>query len=235
MGTAHDVFQNLQRGHYGLIYVDAPLRFKTYDNATTVAARATKTKPATIYYHTMSTQEIMALPVADLAAKDCVLLLWTSGPFLQISLEMIKRWGFVYKTVAFVWVKADPLAFFAAPQMGMGYWTRSNAEFIVLASRGKPKRLHADVSQIVIEPRRQHSRKPDLYGLIERLVAGSYLELFSRRTRPGWDSWGDQIHMFDEPDAPAERIFTLIDGELAVVGTDGNPVLPPWPQKQTDH
>jgi N6-adenosine-specific RNA methylase IME4 len=203
-----DVFQNLQRGHYGLIYVDAPLRFKTYDNATTVAARATKTKPATIHYHTMSTQEIMALPVADLAAKDCVLLLWTSGPFLQISLEMIKRWGFVYKTVAFVWVKADPLAFFAAPQMGMGYWTRSNAEFIVLASRGKPKRLHADVSQIVIEPRRQHSRKPDLYGLIERLVAGPYLELFSRRTRPGWDSWGDQIHMFDEPDAPTPQDAT---------------------------
>ena len=89
-------------------------------------------------------------------------------------------------------MKADPLRFFAAPQMGMGYWTRSNAEFVLLATRGKPKRLHANVSQIVIEPRRQHSRKPDLYGRIERLVAGPYVELFARQTRPGWDCWGDQ-------------------------------------------
>lgn len=131
-----DVFQGL-RDDYGLIYVDAPLRFKTYNNATTVAARATKTKPATIHYHTMSTPDIMALPVPNLAAKNCVLLLWSSSPFLQISLEIIKRWGFVYKTTAFVWVKADPLRLFAAPQMGMGYWTRSNAEFVLLATRAQ--------------------------------------------------------------------------------------------------
>ena len=92
-----------------------------------------------------------------------MLLLWTSPPFLQISMEIVRRWGFVYKTAGFVWVKADPLAFFAAPQIGQGYWTRSNAEFVLLATRGKPKRLHADVCAIVIERRRQHSRKPDLY------------------------------------------------------------------------
>jgi hypothetical protein len=69
-----DVFQ-LSCEHYGVI---PPLRFKTYDDATTVVARATQSKPATVHYHTMSTPEIMALPVADLAAKDSVLLLWTS-------------------------------------------------------------------------------------------------------------------------------------------------------------
>jgi N6-adenosine-specific RNA methylase IME4 len=203
-----DDFQNLQRGHYGVIYLDPPLRFKTYDNATTVAARATKTKPATIHYNTMTTQEIKDLPVSDLAAKNCMALMWISPPFLQIGLDIFNHWKFTYKTFAFTWVKADPLAFFAVPQMGMGYWTRSNAEFVLLATRGKPKRLHADVSQIVIEKSRQHSRKPDLHDRIERLVAGPYLELFARRTRPGWDSWGDQIHMFDEPDAPTPQDAT---------------------------
>lgn len=191
-----DVFQ-LSCAHYGVIYADAPLRFKTYDNATTVVARATQSKPATLHYHTMATPEIMALPVADLAAKDSVLLLWTSPPFIEISLQIVRAWGFKFKTFAFVWVKADPLAFFAAPAMGMGYWTRSNAEFVLLATRGHPKRLHADVSQIVIERRRQHSRKPDLYDRIERLVAGPYVELFARQTRPGWDCWGDQTTRFN--------------------------------------
>jgi len=142
--------------------------------------------------------EIMALPVQDLAAKHCLLLLWTSPPFLQISLEIIKRWSFTYKTIAFTWVKADPLAFPVKPQIGQGYWTRSNAEFVLLATRGKPKRLHADVRQIVVEKRRQHSRKPDLHRRIERLVAGPFVELFARRTPPpGWDSWGDQTTLFD--------------------------------------
>jgi MT-A70 len=78
------------------------------------------------------------------------------------------------------------------PSMGMGYWTRANGEFCLLATRGKPKRLHADVRQAVIELRREHSRKPDLYDRIERLVAGPYLELFARQLHDGWDSWGDE-------------------------------------------
>jgi N6-adenosine-specific RNA methylase IME4 len=200
-----DVFQ-LSCEHYGVIYADAPLRFKTYDNATTVAARATQNKPATVHYHTMTTSEILALPVADLAAKNSVLLLWTSPPFIELSLEIVRAWGFKFKTFAFVWVKADPLAFFAAPSMGMGYWTRSNAEFVLLATRGQPKRLHADVSQIVIEKRRQHSRKPDLYDRIERLVAGPYVELFARQTRPGWDCWGDQTTRFNATPIDAQPL-----------------------------
>ena len=196
---------NLPRTDYGVIYGDPPLRF---NNATTVSARGSKTKPPTLHYRTMTTEAIMALPVANLAAKNCVLLLWTSPPFLQISMEIVRRWGFVYKTVGFVWVKADPLAFFAVPQLGQGYWTRSNAEFVLLATRGKPKRLHADVEQIVIERRRQHSRKPDLYDRIERLAAGPYLELFARQTWPGWTAWGDQTTLFDSSATRAATIHS---------------------------
>jgi N6-adenosine-specific RNA methylase IME4 len=205
-------FQSLLRGHYGTILVDAPLRFKTYDNATAVTARGTKTKRPTLHYRTMPTSEILALPVADLAAANCVMLFWTSGVFLDVTREIICAWGFKFKTVAFVWTKADPLKLFARPWMGQGFWTRSNAELCLLATRGHPKRLHADVSQIIIEPRRQHSRKPDLYDRIERLVAGPYLEMFARQTHPGWTSWGNEITRFDTPDARSPTRGTGLDG-----------------------
>ena len=84
-------------------------------------------------------------------------------------------------------------------QMGCGYWTRANSEVALLATRGKPKRLNADVRQAILEPRREHSRKPECqYERIERLVAGPYLELFARNTRPGWDSWGNEVGKFGE-------------------------------------
>lgn len=83
-------------------------------------------------------------------------------------------------------------------QVGMGYWTRANSEVCLLATRGKPKRLNADVRQGIIEPRREHSRKPDcIYDRIERLVSGPYCELFARNSpRDGWDKWGNQIGKF---------------------------------------
>ena len=82
-------------------------------------------------------------------------------------------------------------------QIGCGYWTRANSEVCLLATRGKPKRLNADVRQAIIEPRRQHSRKPDcVHGRIERLVEGPYLELFARAPRPGWTVWGNETDKF---------------------------------------
>jgi N6-adenosine-specific RNA methylase IME4 len=83
--------------------------------------------------------------------------------------------------------------------MGMGYWTRANSEPCLLATRGKPKRLDAVVRMGIIESRREHSRKPDcVHERIERLVAGPYLELFARQSRPGWTSWGNEATKFDE-------------------------------------
>jgi hypothetical protein len=105
-------------------------------------------------------------------------------------------------------MKADPTAPITVPRMGMGFWTRANTEHCLLATRGHPKRLHADVRQGIIELPRQHSRKPDcIYERIERLVAGPYCELFARQARPGWDSFGDQVTQFAEPvpASPARR------------------------------
>ena len=146
----------------------------------------------------MSAKEIAALPVAELAAPDCVLFLWTCWPMLADAWLCLKRWGFEYKTCAFAWTKADNRQpdFFQDElpvQVGLGYWTRANSEPCLLATRGKPKRLNADVRQAIIAPRREHSRKPDgIHERIERLVGGPYLELFARQSRPGWTTWGNE-------------------------------------------
>jgi N6-adenosine-specific RNA methylase IME4 len=104
-----------------------------------------------------------------------------------------------YDTMDLAAIKRLPVADWAAPNCVLllwvtsGYWTRSNVELCLLATRGKPHRLSAAVRQLITAPRREHSRKPDeAYGLIERLLAGPYLELFSSSTAPhriGWTKW----------------------------------------------
>jgi N6-adenosine-specific RNA methylase IME4 len=140
------------------------------------------------------------LPVARLAADDCALFLWATDPLLPRAFELIQRWGFEYKTVAFYWVKLNSAARHDADYFtGLGYWTRANPEQCLLATRGKPPRRARDVKRLVVEKRREHSRKPDcVRERIERLVGGPYLELFARETKQGWDWWGNQASLFDQ-------------------------------------
>lgn len=193
------IFEGLQPGGYAAIYADPPWHFKVYS-----LDKSSKVRHPSQHYNTMTTPEISALPVGDLAAPDSVLFMWFSWPQLIDALDLIKAWGFVYKTCAFCWIKADGsrIDMFSASMpvdMTLGYWTRSNSEACLLATRGKPKRIDGGVRQAIIEPRRQHSRKPDcVYQRIEKLVPGPYLELFARSTRPGWSSWGNQVGKFGE-------------------------------------
>jgi N6-adenosine-specific RNA methylase IME4 len=134
--------------------------------------------------------------VSDLAAEDCVLFLWAVDPLLDKAFDLMRAWGFEYKTVAFYWVKQNMKSdgFFT----GLGYWTRANPEQCLLGTRGNPRRLGKDVRKLVMDRRREHSRKPDqIRERIERLVRGPYLELFARDTKRGWDCWGDQFALFD--------------------------------------
>ena len=200
-------FRGLQRNHYGVILADPPTRFASYDKKTVVSARATVSSAEKLHYNTMSHSAIREMPVGDLAAENCVLVYWTSGTFLQIALENIEAWGFDYKTIAFCWTKCDPNIAPVKPAFGMGFWTRQNAEIALLATRGKPKRLDAGVPQTILEPRREHSRKPDCtHARIERLVSGPFCELFGRQSRPGWDVWGDEATRFDGENGSAGKI-----------------------------
>lgn len=191
-------FGNLERGKYGAIYADPPWSFDVWSKDTGNG------RSAQSHYSTMTMRQIARLPVDELAAKDCVLFMWACWPSFPDALKIIDAWGFTYKTCGFDWMKADNTQpnFFQddlPAQVGMGYWTRANTEPCLLAVRGKPKRLNADVRMGIIAPRREHSRKPDgVHARIERLVSGPYVELFARQRRPNWDSWGDQTDKFVE-------------------------------------
>lgn len=190
-------FGVLKRNHYGAILADPPWSFQVWSGKGTARA-------ADNHYQTMGAADIAALPVDEIAAPDCALFMWIVWPSLQEAMRLIEEWGFTYKTCAFAWLKGDNTqpSFFVdeiPAQVGLGYWTRANSEVCLLAVRGKPKRLNADVRQGIIAPRREHSRKPDgIHERIERLVAGPYCELFARQKRKGWDVWGNQTDKFAE-------------------------------------
>lgn len=145
------------------------------------------------HYPTMKTEDICALPVAELAAKNSALFLWATFPQLPDALRVIEAWGFKFKTVAFVWLKKNKKA--DSWFYGMGFWTRSNAEICLLATRGHPKRQDNAIHQFIISPIEAHSKKPDearnkivaLMGDVPRV------ELFARQTVPGWQVWGNEV------------------------------------------
>jgi N6-adenosine-specific RNA methylase IME4 len=180
---------------FAVVYADPPWNFATR------SAKGLLSRPQ--HYSRMSLDEIKDMPVRNCADRDCWLFLWTTGPHLDQAFEVIKAWGFKYSGMGFVWIKLRSRAmslFFTAADlfMGGGYTTRKNAEFCLLARRGKPKRLRADVMEVMISPRREHSRKPDeFYERIESFAAGPYLELFSRTSRPGWEMWGNEAGKFE--------------------------------------
>jgi N6-adenosine-specific RNA methylase IME4 len=192
-------------GNYRAILADPPWRFYNWSRRPWWARSDANTSRAVErHYETSSTEALCELPVRDLAADDCALFLWMVWPSLPDAIRVIEAWGFTYKTAAFVWTKAHAgqLELFRddiTDQMGLGYWTRANSEACLLATRGNPQRLDKGVRQAIIEPRREHSRKPSLvYQRIERLVGGPYLELFARSRRIGWDSWGDEVGKYEE-------------------------------------
>ena len=148
---------------------------------------------ASFKYPTMSVNDIAKLDVNSIAQKNAILFLWATPPMIREAFLVMEAWGFTYKTFAFVWVKKSKKG---TNKIGMGNWTRANAEVVLLGIKGKPKRKSASVRQIIESIPREHSRKPDeIYEQIEKLVGKnvSKIELFARHKRKGWSSWGNGI------------------------------------------
>ena len=205
---------------YGAILADPPWQFTTWSakgrgrcpDGPLTRNQSRQNSPAR-HYDTLPISELETLAVLERAADDCLLFLWAVDPMLPQALALGARWGFTYKTVGFYWAKLRRIAstrhlLHEAPDhklfpMGTGYWTRANPEVCLLFARGKPKRLSAGVRKLIVAPRREHSRKPDeVYGRIEALVAGPYLEMFARQRREGWDAWGQEVDKFDASREP---------------------------------
>jgi N6-adenosine-specific RNA methylase IME4 len=174
---------------YQAILADPPWQFENY-------SQAGERKSAKRHYETMPTEDIAALPVGHLASRDCVLFLWAVAPMLRDAFRVMDAWGFEYKTIGFTWAKRSRRD--RGWHMGPGYWTRANGEICLLGTTGQPKRKSAGVRSLIVDPVREHSRKPDCtHERIERLVPGPYAELFARTRRIGWDSWGKEVGKFD--------------------------------------
>jgi N6-adenosine-specific RNA methylase IME4 len=198
---------------YRVIYADPPWNFATRSEKG--EGRSPKN-----HYQVMKLDDIKAMPVSEIAANDAHLFMWTTAPHLVESLEVVKAWGFEYSTLAFTWVKSSykaPRALFNPECLhwGMGYTTRSNAEFVIYGRRGRPMRSpHKNIhsvfidhgcledygdSSVHISPVREHSRKPEeIRKRIELLAPGPYIELFARERAEGWDAWGNDIGKFDQ-------------------------------------
>jgi N6-adenosine-specific RNA methylase IME4 len=185
-GANNSLLSLPRAGQYGCILADPPWQFRTYSHP--VEGRVPQ-RAIQQHYAVQHADDIAALPVRAIAAPNCALFMWVVGSHLEYAMNVAHAWGFSFKTTGFVWRK---------PSIGMGYWPRKRTEACLLFTRGKPKRLHAGVDELIEAPRREHSRKPDeQYERIERLVAGPYVELFARQTRPGWDCWGNEVTKFD--------------------------------------
>lgn len=176
---------------YDVILADPPWHFKNY-SADVPGMIHKRSRGANRYYPTMTNEDICNLKIP--CKEKSVLFLWACWPLVPEALEVIKAWGFEYKSLAWVWAKLNKssMGFFT----GMGYWTRANSEPCLLATRGNvSKPVDRGVMALIVTPVRKHSQKPDeQYGKIERLFPGkSYLELFARKKREGWDSIGNEI------------------------------------------
>ena len=175
----------IENKKYKIIYADPPWRFEAWSSKG-------KEKSADKHYETMSFEDIKNLKIEELAERDCILFLWAIYPMLPHALEVIKEWGFTYKTVAFTWVKKRNNEKF---HVGLGYWTRGNPELCLLATKGKPKRISKKVRNLTITKLKKHSEKPPIIRqkIVELVGDLPRIELFSRNNIEGWDCWGNEI------------------------------------------
>ena len=177
---------------YQIIYADPPWKYQGLMMNSSV----------TDHYQWATLEDICKIPVKNISNDNCILFMWVTMPKLNEFMEIVKAWGFEYKSCAFVWVKMNKKSqdtYF----MGQGRWTRANPEICILATKGKPKRISAAVRQLVTSPIQEHSRKPsEVRNRIVQLMGDlPRIELFARPPKgllfedesyKGWDVWGNE-------------------------------------------
>jgi N6-adenosine-specific RNA methylase IME4 len=189
-----DLLDVVGKHRFGTILADPPWQFV---NKTGKVAPEHKRLSR---YGTMTLDEIMALPVARIAADKAHLYLWCPNALLPDGLAVMKAWGFSYKS-NIVWHKVRKDG--GSDGRGVGFYFRNVTEIILFGVRGKNARTLAPGRRQVnylATRKREHSRKPDeQYPIIEACSPGPYLELFARGMRPGWSVWGNQADQTYRP------------------------------------
>ena len=173
---------------YNIIYADPPWSYRDKRDKHPRLCGG-----ASAHYNTMTIEEIKNLPVNKLADDNCMLFIWVTFPNLQEGLDVIKAWGFTYKTLGFSWIKTNKKN--GKPFFGIGYYTKSNCEVCLIGVKGKPIVVSNKVSSVIISPREEHSKKPDIVRdkIVELCGDLPRIELFARQRVDGWDCWGDEV------------------------------------------
>jgi len=183
---------------YQIIYADPPWKYQTW---TELKTKKLRKKCGSICYPSMTSGEIAKLPVDKIADEKCILFIWITMPKLNEVFTVIKRWGFIYKTVAFTWVKQNPSG--EGIYSGLGHWTLANPELCLLATHKKFPRRLKPVKQLIFAPRGKHSQKPPMVRdkIIELVGDLPRIEMFARKPKllfedesfKGWDVWGNEV------------------------------------------
>ena len=177
---------------YNIIYADCPWNYEDQGCQGTMAN----------HYKGMKIADICDLPVDSIVDDNAILFFWATYPMLKEALEVIKSWGFAYKTIAFQWIKLNPKS--GTLFYGLGRWTRGNTEPCLLATRGRPKRISKSVFQIIEAPRGRHSKKPSIVRqkIVELVDDLPRIELFARPPKDllfphpsyeGWNLWVNEV------------------------------------------
>jgi len=168
---------------YQIIYVDPPWRYKDKSKSHGGGAES--------HYPCMSIKQLKSLFIP--AEDNSVCLMWATYPQLDVAIEVLKSWGFIFKTVAFTWVKTNKDG---SIYMGMGRHTRANAEICLLGVRGKGlPRQNAGIYNTQLHPRSRHSEKPHKFreDILSLYGQATRLEMFARNKTEGWDVWGNEV------------------------------------------
>ena len=149
---------------------------------------------AETHYKTMSISEIKELPIRDISSDNSILFIWVVMPLLQEGLDVIKAWGFKYKTCAFSWMKTNKSSDKLFGR-GVGHYTMPNIELCLLGVRGRFFRNKKNVYQALLHPRMEHSKKPDEVRnrIVELCGDLPRIELFARSQTQGWDVFGNEV------------------------------------------
>lgn len=185
--TAADDLLSSNLGQFGTILADPPWQF------TNRTGKMAPEHKRLLRYPTMTLDDIMNLPVSELSLPQSHLYLWVPNALIFEGLEVMKRWGFTYKT-NLVWYKVRKDG--GPDGRGVGFYFRNVTELVLFGTRGSLRTKAPGRRQvnIVTSRKREHSRKPDeLYEVIEKCSPGPYLELFARKSRQGWSQWGNEV------------------------------------------
>lgn len=196
-----ELYPKLPDEKYDIIYADPPWDYggkMQFDKTSTSQDKIDVEKnifisSASFVYPTLKTSELMKLKVQEIAKDDCLLFMWATNPHLEQAIKLGTSWGFQYKTVAFVWNKMvhNP-----------GQYTMSYCELCLVFKHGKipQPRGARNVKQLINSPRGEHSEKPEQIpsGIDLMFPTQKKIELFSRRRRKGWESWGLDV-IIDHP------------------------------------